>query len=359
MTKNKKARQARLEERSAGFSIRKLSSLLLLVLFVFIIQFVSVAIAGLLSFSVMRAGILPPMQEQKFPALLVFLLLVSLFLGTVLAVVGGDRLLRPIRSLSEATREVASGNFSVRVETNGPREVARLAANFNDMAAELSSIETLRNDFVNNISHEYKTPLVSIRGFARRLKKDTLTKEKRDEYIDIIISETERLTQLSSNVLLLSKLESSEKLTDQISYSLDEQIRRSILLMEPQLEKKQLEVDARLQPVKITGNDEMLQHVWINLLGNAIKFSPVGGTITVSLQYDGTNTIVSIKDDGPGLDHNAMEHLFDKFFQADCSRSTEGNGLGLSLVKRILDLSDGHITVESAPGKGACFAVVL
>lgn len=144
-----------------------------------------------------------------------------------------------------------------------------------------------------------------------------------------------------------------------VHFLLDEQIRRSILLMEPQLEKKQLEIEVDLQPIKITGNEEMLQHVWINLFGNAIKFSPTGGVISVSLFHDGNNAIATIKDKGAGMDKYTKEYLFDKFFQGDRSRNTEGNGLGLSLVKRILDLSGGEITVESEPGKGTCFTVIL
>jgi len=290
---------------------------------------------------------------------LIFLLLISLFIGTVLAILGGERLLRPLRNLTEATKEVASGNFDVRVETGGSHELSRLATSFNEMARELSSIETLRSDFISTISHEFKTPIVSIRGFARRLKKNALTDEQRNEYLDIIISESERLTRLSSNVLLLSRLESTEKVVEEIEYSLDEQIRRTVLLLEPQLQKKQMEVDIALEAVRIIANDEMLSHLWINLLGNAIKFSPDGGIIKITLAIIDGDAVVTISDQGAGMDEEVKRRIFDKFYQGDQSRATEGNGLGLSLVKRILELEKGKVEVVSELGKGTLFTVLL
>jgi signal transduction histidine kinase len=245
------------------------------------------------------------------------------------------------------------------VEADGTREISRLAVSFNEMTKELASIETLRNDFISNISHEFKTPIVSIRGFAKRLKKDTLTQQQREEYLDIIISETERLTRLSSNVLLLSKLESTDKVLEKTIYSLDEQIRRSILILKPQLEKKNLELEVELQPTQITANEEMLSHVWLNLLENAIKFSHEAGTIKAALQSNGKVAVVSICDTGIGMDTTVKRHVFDKFYQGEQSRSIDGNGLGLSLVKRILELSNGHATIDSTFGEGTCITIWL
>ncbi len=342
-------------------AIQRMSTLILLVFFVFIILFVSTALSGIISYILIHLGIFPPLTESRFPVILLFVVIVSMFIGTVLAILGGDFVLRPLRILTDATKRVAAGDFSVRVHVKSSSEITRLAESFNEMAEDLSSIETLRDDFVSNISHEFKTPVVSIRGFARRLKKNTLTEEQRDEYLDIIISETERLTQLSSNVLLLSKLQSTDKVVEASEYSLDEQMRRSILLLEPQLEKKNLELDVRLDPVRINANDEMLQHMWINILSNAIKFSPEGGEIGVTLETrsDGKEAVVSICDKGIGMDDETKSHLFDKFYQKDPSRATEGNGLGLSLVKRIADLYGGTITVESTVGEGSSFTVTL
>jgi len=340
-------------------SKRRLTTLLLLVLFVFVILFVSIVISGGISYFLLKISILPPVSVNRFPLTLLFMILVSLIIGTLLAIIGGDYFLRPLRRLIAATKEVAAGNFDVNVEVGGSSEISRLAISFNEMTKELSSVETLRNDFVNNISHEFKTPIVSIRGFARRLKKNTLTEQQRNEYLDIIIKETERLTRLSSNVLLLSKLESTDKIVEKAAYPLDEQIRRCILLLEPQLQKKQMELDVSLESVQFTGNEEIMQPLWINLLENAIKYSPEGGNIKVELRSDGKKTVVSIADSGIGMDDEVKKHVFDKFYQGDPSRGAEGNGLGLSLVQRIVDLCSGNISVDSASGEGTRFIVSL
>jgi len=341
-----------------GYGKRRLAALPLLVLFVFVILVVSILFSISTLYLLLRVGIFPTVTESRLPVTLIFLLLISVFIGTLIAAVGGGYFLRPLRRLTEATKEVASGNFDVRVEASGTAELERLAISFNEMTEELSSIETLRSDFVSNISHEFKTPVVSIRGFARRLKKDALT-ERQSECVDIIIAETERLSELSQNVLLLSNLESSDKISEKTTYSLDEQIRKCILMLEPLLDKKQLELDVRMESVQINSNEEMMNHLWINLLGNAIKFSPEEGTIGVSLQTDGEYAQISFSDEGIGMDENVKAHIFDKFYQGDTSRTTQGNGLGLSLVKRILHLTGGEITVESTPGQGTCFIVML
>ena len=339
--------------------LRKLSTLIILVFFVFIILLISIGFAALISHLMIWMGILPTLQANRFPVILLFILLVSLFIGTILAMVGGDYLVQPLFKMIEATNEIAAGNFDVRLDVNSSRELSRLAASFNAMAEELAGIETLRSDFVNNISHEFKTPVVSIRGFAKRLKKSNLSEEKRNEYLDIIIAETERLTNLSGNVLLLSKLESSDKIPEKSVYSLDEQIRNTILLLEPYFEHKKLDLDLDLETVPINANEEMLSHLWLNLLNNAIKFSPEETTITVSVKKGNGYAEVSIADMGMGMDEETKKRIFDKFYQSDKSRVTAGNGLGLSLVKRILQLGDGRIQVESVPGEGSCFTVRL
>ena len=337
----------------------RLSMLARLVILIFTILFVSVGVSGSALYFFLRLGLLQPLNIHRLPTFIFSLMMFSLFIGTVFAFYGGERFLHPIRRLTEATKEIASGNFNVSVESGGGYEIERLTASFNDMAKELSSIETLRSDFVNNISHEFKTPIASIRGFARRLKRADLTEEQRSEYLDIIIAESDRLTGLSSNVLLLSQLESAERIVERMAYSLDEQIRRSILTLEPQLSKKRLEVETDIQSVRIFAGEEIMSHLWLNLLTNAIKFSPVGGIIKVSLVEREGDAIFSVSDMGMGMDEEVQKRIFDKFYQGDSSRATEGNGLGLSLVKRILVLENGRIEVESEPGKGACFTVFL
>ncbi|NLC45365.1 MAG: HAMP domain-containing histidine kinase [Clostridiales bacterium] len=337
----------------------RITTLLFLTIFVFVILLVSIIISGFVSYFLMSQGILPPLSEIRFPVLLLFLLMVSLLIGTLLAILGGDIFLRPLNTLVEATKRVADGDFSVRVETKGSNEIKRLTESFNDMTKQLASIEAMRNDLIDNISHEFKTPIVSIRGFANRLKKKSLSEKQRDDYLDIIILETERLARLSSNILLLSKLENIEKVFEKETYSLDEQLRNAILILQPQLEKKSLELDIELDSVQITRNKEMINHVWSNLLENAIKFSPEGATIKVSLKSNEDFILVSIADEGIGMNLQEQKQIFDKFYQSDHSRVTEGSGLGLALVKRILKLCNGKIEVASVPGEGSCFTVTI
>lgn len=346
--------------RARGAQRQGLTTLLLLVLFVFAILLGSLVISGAITYALMRLDWLPSPFASRFPALLIFMLLVSLFLGTLMAVLAGERFLRPLRALTEATRQVAAGNFDARVAEEGTsNEIRRLAVSFNAMARELASIETLRSDFVSNISHEFKTPVASIRGFARRLTKDTLTDSQRREYVDIIIAESERLMRLSSNVLLLSKLESERGVPEKAAYSLDEQIRKAILLLSPQMEKKRLALEVRLAPVRIVADEEMIGHLWINVLGNAIKFSAEGGHIAVTLLTVGGKAVATIADTGIGMDEETKKYIFDKFYQGDPSRATEGNGLGLALVKKILELAGGSAAIDSAPGQGTRFTVTL
>jgi len=337
----------------------KLSTLLWLVVFVFVILLASILAAGGIWRLMVVAGVLSPSFEEWALHALGFILLVSLFIGSALAAVAGDFVLRPLHRLTEGTKQIASGNFDVHLDLKGSTEMEKLAESFNHMAKELSSIETLRSDFVNTISHEYKTPVASILGFAKRLRKTSLTEEQRKEYVEIIIAESERLAQLSSNVLLLSKLESSERNTDREEFLLDEQLRKVILMLEPQLQRKQLKMNINLSEVKITANEEIVRRAWINLLGNAIKFSHFGGEINIDLKIENNKAVVSIADTGIGMDKDIIARIFEKFYQGDSSRATEGNGLGLALVKKIVELEGGEIDIFSELGKGTCFTVRL
>lgn len=341
---------------------RKKSKLTLfssLVLFVFVILFAAAAMTGILAYFLSQNGILDRMADSRFPTWILVLLIPSIIIGTILTALSGRRSLRPFQRMITATREVAAGNFDTRLPVHGPKELQILSESFNAMAKELGSIETLRSDFVSNISHEFKTPIVSIKGFAKLLKKDTLPPERRREYLDIIISESERLANLSSNVLLISKIESQDNVGNMRSFSLDEQIRRSVLLLEPQCSRKRMELEIELEPIQITANDELLHHVWLNLLSNAVKFSRPQGRLTISAHAASDAATVMIADTGIGMEPDVREHLFDKFYQGDKSRTTEGNGLGLSLAKRIVDLHEGAIQVDSEIEKGSCFTVTL
>ena len=278
----------------------------------------------------------------------------------MLAAGRGRSKLRPMNDLVHAMHAVSQGDFSVRVDAaDVPGDMGELACSFNDMAAELGSVELFRKEFINNFSHEVKTPIVSIRGFAKQLERDDLTDAQRREYLDIIVSESDRLANMASNVLLLSKLENQTIVTDKASYPLDEQLRRAILLLEKQWAEKNLEPDVELEPVTFFGNEEMMNHVWVNLLGNAVKFSPEGAPLTVRLRREGSEAVCEIRDAGPGMDDATRQRVFEKFYQGDTAHATEGNGLGLALVRRIVDLCGGSVGVDSAPGQGATFTVRL
>ncbi|MCL2741778.1 MAG: HAMP domain-containing histidine kinase [Oscillospiraceae bacterium] len=337
----------------------RLSALVMLVVLMAFILFVSMAISGAVAYALFEVNLIDSAPERRHLVLILYMLSVNLVMGTFLARIVGKRFLRQFYDLFDAMREVAAGNFEVRMKAGPARETVSLADNFNEMVRELSAMETLRADFVKDVSHEFRTPVTSILGFARRLKGDSLTKERRDEYADIIIAEGERLTRLSDNVLLLSNLEGAGKASERRPYPLDEQIRRTILLMQPLFQRKGLGMDIELAPVAVCANEELMSHVWINLLGNAVKFSPDGGTVEVTLEGREGGASVRVSDHGIGMDGDVVRRAFEKFYKGDGSRATEGNGLGLSLVKRILDLEGGGIEVESEPGKGTRVTVTM
>lgn len=288
-----------------------------------------------------------------------FTLFSYVFIGAFLITLLARIVVKPVLKLNRAVQEVAKGNFDVQVENNSEDEVGQLTKNFNKMTKELKNIEYLRKDFITNVSHEFKTPIASIQGFAKLLKSGDLSKEEIEEYSIIIVEETQRLSNLTTNILKLSKLENQEIVEKKVSFSLDEQIRKSILVLEHEWSKKNIDFDIDLVKVHYSGDEELLQQVWLNLLGNAIKFSDINGTITVSLKQAASSVIVKITDYGIGMSEETMTRIFEKFYQGEKARSYEGSGLGLSLVKRILDLYNGKIYVESKPNEGSNFTIEL
>ena len=208
-----------------------------------------------------------------------------------------------------ATTEVARGNFSVRVREPLDAEYGTLTRNFNRMAEELSGIETLRGDFISNVSHEFKTPLASIQGFAKLLQDDSLSDSDRCEYTQIIIDETTRLSKLASNILNLSKLENQTTIANKTRFSLDEQIRKIILMLEPEWSKKNINLDIALDDIYYFGNEELMGQIWQNIINNAIKFTPDNGVIKVQLYRTESNITVRISDNGIGISHEAKEKI--------------------------------------------------
>lgn len=284
-----------------------------------------------------------------------------ILLGTLISVVASRRLYRPLNDMIDATQKIAKGDFKVHIPESFDEksDFGKLQRSFNHMAEELDGIEMFRNDFINNFSHEFKTPIVSVQGFARQLQAGGLSEEEEREYIDIIAKESDRLAKMATNVLLLSKLENQQIVTDQTAFDLDEQIRRCLLLLEKAWSAKDIELDIELDSVSYYFNEDMLSHVWINLLGNAIKFTPVGGTVKCTLRCTGSEAIVTVSDTGAGMTPEVTEHIFEKFYQGDQSHASEGNGIGLTIVGRILVLCGGQIHVDSTPGEGSTFTVTL
>lgn len=302
-------------------------------------------------------------QFSRFQAPLVLIascLIVSAILGTCISAAVGKLLLKPVRDVIKAMKQVEKGNFSVRVDDYMlEAEVNELVDSYNKMAEELSGVEMFRENFVNSFSHEFKTPIVSIEGFAKQLKKDNLSEEKKKEYVDIIITESRRLTNLSTSILMLTRFENQQIITDKVRFSLDEQIRSCILLLEKQWQAKDIDFDIDMDEISFTTNEEMMSQVWLNVIGNAIKFSPERCTIKIKLHREKGKISAHISDCGIGMNEDTIKHIFERFYQGDKAHSAEGNGLGLPLVKRIVELCGGQIRVESQYGKGTDFIITL
>lgn len=288
-----------------------------------------------------------------------FVFMISLIVGTILILIAVRGIVKPIKRLSSAAKEVARGNFDIEVEVSSEDEVGQLTSDFNLMTKELRNIDVLRKDFVSNVSHEFKTPITSIKGFAKLINDGSLSDTQQKEYSEIIVNESERLSHLSSNLLRLSELD-SRLIREQASYfPLDEQLRKTILLLEVLWSKKEIEFDLDLEKIRIRSDEALLQEVWLNLIQNAIKFSHPGGLIGITLSKQDNLATVRIADQGIGIAEIDRPHIFERFYKGDRSRSKEGNGLGLVIVKRIVELLNGRVSFESEEGKGTTFMVEI
>lgn len=293
------------------------------------------------------------MSILRFFFSILFFLMALMLLGMAFS----GRIASPIARLRKATQQVAQGDFTVRVAASGRDELSCLMKNFNDMVEALARNEYLQKDFISNVSHELKTPIASILGFARLLQSEGLDEATRREYVDIIADESQRLSHLSQNLLRLSSLD-RVPVTEAKPYALDEQLRRMVVQLEPTWESKAINWELDLSPTTVTAHEELLAEVWINLLANAIKFSSQDGVIQINC-YATDQVYVEITDHGCGMDKDTMSRIFERFYQGDTSHSREGSGLGLCIVKKIIAQSGGEIHVRSTPGKGATFRVAL
>lgn len=271
---------------------------------------------------------------------------------------------RPVKQIVEAADKMIQGDFSVRIPPvsgfMADDTFGEIIVCFNKMAEELSGVETLRTDFVANVSHEIKTPLAVIQNYATLLSQTNLPEAKRIEYARAAMEATHRLTDLISNILKLSKLENQQIFPEFKPYDLGEQLCECLLGFEDLWEKKELEIQTDIaEGVVVKSDEEMMSLVWNNIFSNAIKFTERGGTVVLSLQTEGDMAVVTVKDSGCGISKKAGKHIFDKFYQEDTSHAPQGNGLGLALVKRIVDITGCEISVVSEVGKGSIFTIKM
>ncbi len=265
---------------------------------------------------------------------------------------------RPVSQMTAATKRLAKGDFSVRLPDDKPGELGELLRSFNSMADDLSRTAYLQKDFISSISHEFKTPIASIKGYARLLQMPGLDEESRNEYVNMIAGESERLSHMSQTLLRLTSLEEQMMPATVTTFRLDEQLREVLVQLAPAWENRKIDWQLELSPVTIASDEELLRQVWVNLIQNAVKFSDEGGIIEIHV-YAAGDAVVEVIDHGIGMDEATMARIYDRFYQADTSRSREGVGLGLCLVKRIVDILGGTIRVHSKPGEGSTFRVRL
>jgi signal transduction histidine kinase len=308
------------------------------------------------SYALYNTGFTDPAAMEGLPVLM--LILISLAVGALLAALFSRLPLKPLQAVMDGADRIAGGDYSARIHLKGGRDLRQLGESFNHMARELQSMEMLRSDFVNDFSHEFKTPIVSIRGFAKMLKRTDLEEAERQEYLDIILEESQRLADLSANVLNLSRLEGQAILQKVTAFNASEQIRRTIALLAGRWPEKDLTFTFEGGEAEIAGNAELLSQVWINLLDNAGKFAPIGSTVTAAVSQGDRTTVFAFSNAGPPLPPATLARLFDKFYQGDPSRATAGNGLGLAIARRIVDLHGGTLTAACANGR-ITFTVTL
>lgn len=268
---------------------------------------------------------------------------------------------RYLDKISDAMQKVADGDYTVRLDAEKDQPFRELYRNFNTMAEELGGVEMLKNDFINGYAHELRTPITSINGFAEMLLNDdgTLSREEKRSYLEIIASESRRLADLAGNSLLMSRLDTQKIIPDKKPFSLDEQLRRCSILLSGQWTEKELDMTMDLDEAVYVGDYDLMQHLWINLLTNAVKYTPKGGSITVTLKNEEKFIAVSVADTGKGIPPEDRERIFDKYYQTDKSHSKRGLGLGLAICKRIVQLCNGTLEVESEVGEGSTFTVRL
>ncbi len=328
---------------------------------------VFITVFGIIYFLIVGQAFILSAYLDRIPTLigvLAYYLICTCILITVLfglfwrCVIG-----KPLRKIAEAARRVTGGDFSVQIESSRKddrkNEVDVLIDDFNRMTRELAGNEMFKSDFISNVSHEIKTPLSIIQSYTKALKDGYAAPEQREQYMDTILTASENLNAMITNILKLNKLENQQIFSAPETYQLGEQLRRCALSYMEQWQEKEIEFEMDAEDVAVCYDASLLELVWNNLLSNAVKFTEKGGRISLTSRTEDNAVFVTIKDTGCGIDRETQKRIFEKFYQGDTSHASEGNGLGLALVKKVIEIIGGEITVESTPGKGTAFTVKI
>lgn len=318
---------------------------------------ISMSLIGITMIILYYAGYLDKLNTLF---LLLWFTLPSLIAGITIAFLVALKGLKPVLKMCDAITKVAEGDFTVRFqEKHLIHEVSQMAECFNVMVRKLNTMNTIHNDFINNVSHEFRTPLSAIGGYAELLSEEQVNKNERIKYANQIIKVTEKLSSATNNILFLSKITIDDIKIEKESFNLSESIREILIMLENKWSSKNISVDLKLQDFLYSGNKEMLEEVWNNLIGNAIKFSDIDGKLEITTLHSKNMATIIISDNGIGMTKETQEKIFDKFFQGETSRSQEGAGIGLSIVKRIIDLHQGKIVVDSKIDIGTTIIIYL
>lgn len=305
----------------------------------------------------------PDLKKQfgEIHILLAVLLLSTIFLSMILVVISTRYIVRPVERLTRATQKIAGGRYDIALNVKRRDEIGTLARSFTVMSHSLKRLEEMRQEFVSNVSHEIQSPLTSIKGYAHTLLSQPLAQEQRREYLQIIESESGRLSRLSKQLLTLAFLDKESDVLDRRTFDLEKQLRTVVHQTAWLWQEKDLAIDFQTEPLNYRGDEKLLYQVWENLLTNSIKHTEPGGTIQIGLQPQDYGVLVSVQDNGAGISKEHLEKLFDRFYKADLSHGEDrsSSGLGLSIAKKIIDLHEGHIEVQSDVGEGTLFNVYL
>lgn len=266
---------------------------------------------------------------------------------------------RQFSDLAYGLEKACDGDYYAKLDPTKAGAMGKVFINFNKITDELKNVRNMHDDFVNTYSHEFKTPITSIKGFAELLTEDNISDEDRKKYAEIILKESVRLSNLTINSILMTKLNTKEIVDNKVEFSLDEQIRKIVILLEPEWKEKNINIECNLEKVIYYSNPEMLEQLWINLISNAIKYNKKNGSIDIKLRKRKYDIEIIISDTGIGIEETKLKYIFDKYYQEDKSKTVSGLGLGLSIVQRILELVKGRIEVESIKGTGSLFKVYI